>query len=153
MKGKLSILWQWQFIAIVLPLLAVLFFLLLAAVYIRASYGEAVPSINGDSSVDQTILNVRNLIEQETISQLCGGKENAVLESSFLIEQLRMNQTALDKVTESVTSNPQWGIVVEGNEWSIPGTRLPIWCSIKSYLWNIVVASFVIIIGECDQSD
>lgn len=150
-RGRLSILCQWQFIAIVLPLLAVLFFLLLAAVYIRASYGETVSSISGESSIDQTVLNVRNLIEQETVSQLCSGGDKVQLESSMLMEQLWINQTVLDKVAESVMLNPQWGISVEGSSWSTPGTRLPIWCSIKTYLWNVFIASVFIISGETSQ--
>ena len=148
MKAKLNILWQWQFVVVVLPLLAALFFLLLAAVYIRASYNEAGPlQGTSDSAMDQTIQNVRNLIERETISRLCGGDDAVSLDSPFLMEQLKMNQTVLDKVIEAVVANPQWGVSVDGESWSIPSVRLPIWCSIKTYLWNISVASLVIIIG------
>jgi hypothetical protein len=144
----MNILWQWQFIVVVLPLLAALFFLLLAAVYIRASYNEAGPPLGtSESAMDQTIQNVRNLIERETISHLCGGEEVVSVDSSFLLEQLKMNQTVLDKVIEAVVANPQWGVSVDGESWSIPSVRLPIWCSIKTYLWNILIASLIIIIG------
>lgn len=148
LKGKLNILWQWQFIAVVLPVLAALFFLLLAAVYIRASYNEAGPPIQGDSFIDLAILNVRTLIERETVSHLCSGNDAVPIESSFLMEQLKVNQSALNKIEEAVRSYPQWGIIVDGNLWSIPSVRLPIWCSIKTYVWNILVAFFVIVVGK-----
>ena len=64
-----------------------------------------------------------------------------------LMEQLKLNQTVLDKVIEAVVANPHWGVSVDGESWSIPSVRLPIWCSIKTYLWNISIASLVIIIG------
>lgn len=148
----MNILWhsilQWQFIAVFLPLLAALFFLLLAAVYIRASYNETGPPLGtSDSAIDQTIQNVRNFIEREAISHLCGGDDAVSVDSSFLMEQLKLNQTVLDKVIEAVVANPHWGVSVDGESWSIPSVRLPIWCSIKTYLWNISIASLVIIIG------
>lgn len=147
MKGKLNILWQWQFVVVFLPLLAALFFLLLAAVYIRASYNETTPTL-GDTPMDQAIQNVRNLIEKETITHLCGGDDAAAVDSSILMEQLNMNQAMFDKVLEAVVANPHWGVHVAGESWSIPSVRLPVWCSIKTYLWNILVAAFVIIFGR-----
>ena len=146
MKGKLNILWQWQFIAIVLPLLAALFFLLIAAVYIRASYNEAGP-LQGESAMDQAIQNVRAILERETIANLCSSGETVSVDSSFLMTELKMNQTVLDKVMEAVTANPQWGINMDGESWSVPGVRLPVWCSIKTYMWNISMATLVVIFG------
>ena len=146
MKGKLNILWQWQFIAIVLPLLAALFFLLIAAVYIRASYNEAGP-LQGESAMDQAIQNVRAILERETIANLCSSGETVSVDSSFLMTELKMNQTVLDKVMEAVTANPQWGINMDGESWSVPGVRLPVWASIKTYIWNISMATVVSIFG------
>lgn len=146
-KGKLNILWQWQFIAVVLPLLAALFFLLLAAVYIRASYNESGPPPQGESAMDQAIQSVRALLERETVSNLCSGGETISVDSSFILEELKMNQTMLGKVMEAVVANHQWGINVDGESWSVPGVRLPVWCSIKTYVWNISMATLVIIFG------
>lgn len=144
MKRKLNIVRQWQFVVVFLPLLAALFFLLLAAVYIKASYNETTPT-QGDTAMDQAIQNVRNLIEKETITHLCGGDDAMAVDSSFLMEQLDMNQTMINKVLEAVTANPHWDVHVTGESWSTPIARLPIWCSIKTYLWNIAVAFFIII--------
>lgn len=147
-KGKLNILWQWQFIAVVLPLLAIMFFVLLAAVYIRASYNETGHS-QGDSTVDQTIQNIKMLLEKESVSRLCQGGENLSVDSSFIMEHFKMNETDIDKISESIRNNPQWGIVVEDEYWSVPGARLPISCSIKKYLWDFSVTAVIIILGLC----
>jgi hypothetical protein len=47
--------WQWQFIAAVLPLLAVLFFLIFGAAYLRATYNDQQDS-NVDRAVQPTFL-------------------------------------------------------------------------------------------------
>lgn len=98
--------------------------------------------------MDQAILNVRNLIERESSKHLCSGNDAAPIESSFLMEELKMDNANFAQVLEAVGMNPQWGINVDGNFWSVPSVRLPIWCSIKTYLWNILVGTLCIIVGK-----
>ena len=90
MKGKLNILWQWKFIAIVLPLLAALFFRLIAAVSIRTSYNEA-GLLQEESAMNLAIQNVRVLLDRETISNLFTSGETVSIDSSFLMTQLKMD--------------------------------------------------------------
>ena len=146
MKGKLNILWQWKFIAIVLPLLAALFFRLIAAVSIRTSYNEA-GLLQEESAMDLAIQNVRVLLDRETISNLFTSGEMVSVDSSYFMTKLKMDQILLNKGVEAVTAIPQWGINMDGESWSVPRVRLPVWASIKTYIWNISMATLVSIFG------
>jgi hypothetical protein len=88
-KQILNIMWQGQFIAAALPLLAVLFFGILGVVYLRASSDN-----QQDSNVDRAV-------------------QPAFLEP--ILEQ--------------------------------------IWCSIKSFLWNILVFVVVVFVGKYPQKN
>nr|CAG4646252.1 EOG090X05X4 [Macrothrix elegans] len=105
-KGKLNILWQWQFVAVVLPLLAVLFFLVLAAAYIRASFNETGSSV--DSAVDPNIILIKNYLEKDAAAKLCGGEETTTVDSSVLSDQLQLSATVLEKTDEG-TAGPTSG--------------------------------------------
>lgn len=154
-KSRVSILWQWQFIAVVLPLLAVAFFAFLAAFYIRASYVDqpvdgtrdgVAPTV--DPVLDPVIESIKALLEGDAVAKLCRGEEASPLGASLLLEQLKMNQTILDRVREAVEANPQLGISVDEDSWSAPNAKTPLWCTIKSYLWNTLVTVLFIVCGE-----
>lgn len=82
-RSKLKVVGQWQFVAVVLPLLAVLFFACLAAFYIRASYHDH-PSTRPSSSsaaspalhllepqLQPALASVRALLQQASVDKIC----------------------------------------------------------------------------------
>ena len=152
LKGKLNIIWQWQFIALVLPALAFLFFLFLAAFYIKASYTsdlqlEAKVNASVDPVFDRLVQNVKSFLENDAVSKLCNGLETVSHDSSQIIEQLNIDQTRLDKVKEVAMTNTHLGIVVEDDSWSVPSARLPLWCLVKTYLWNLLLVTLFLVLG------
>ena len=88
---------QWQFIAAVLPLLAVLFFLIVGAVYLRATYND-----QQDSNVDRAV-----------------------------------QPTFLDPISEQ----------------AITDRHIELWCSIKSFLWNLVMFVVFAFVGKYPQKN
>jgi hypothetical protein len=152
LKGKLNIIWQWQFVALVLPVLAILFFLFLAAFYIKASYTndlqlEAKVNTSADPVLDRLVQNVKSFLENDAVSKLCNGLETVSYDSSQIIEQLNIDRTGLDKVKEVAMANTHLGIVVEEDSWSIPSARLPLWCLVKTYLWNLFLVTLFMVLG------
>ena len=151
MKGKLNTFWSWQFIAVVLPLLAVSFFLFLAAFYIKASYSDQIEgkaNVNVDPVLDNLVQSVKSFLENDAASKLCNGLETIPHDSSQIIEQLNIDQAGLDRVKNAAKTNPHFGIAVEDDSWSIPSARLPIWCTVKSYLWNLFLGILFIVFGN-----
>ena len=156
LKRKLNIIWQWQFIAIVLPLLAVLFFLILGAVYLRATYNDqqdskmdrAVQPTFLDPILEQAITHIKLLLEKESMERICNGNGGTSVDSKALMEQLKINSTALDLIKTTVEGNPKLGIIITGDTWDIPPLRLPLWCSIKSFLWNLVMFVVFAFVGK-----
>jgi hypothetical protein len=97
LKRKLNIMCQWQSIAAVLPLLAVLFFLILGTIYLRATYSD-----QQDSKVDRAV-----------------------------------QPTFLDPMLEQVATD----------------RYIALWCSIKSFLWNLVVFVVFAFLGKYPQKN
>ena len=178
-RSKLNIVWQWQFIAVVLPVLAMLFFLLLAAFYIRASYNDQTAELSVkldgasttttatattttttvDPILEQAIVAIKSILERESFSKICGpagasdGQENAsvpvTVESVYLMRESQINASLLEAVKSKVLANSRLGIVIdEEGVWDIAPTSLPLWCSVKSYLWNLLVYAIYILVGE-----
>ncbi len=154
LKSKVSYFWSWQFVAVVLPVLAIAFFAFLAAIYIRSSYVDQLDGTKESSSprvesvLDPVLLSVKSFLERDAVEKLCRGEEAGPLEGSFLMEQLHIDRSGLDKAKEAADSTPQLGIKVDEDNWSMPNIRSPLWCSIKSYIWNAFLGALFIIGGE-----
>lgn len=149
LKNKLSIMWHWQIITVVLPLSALLFFLFLAAFYIRASYSESSTNLTqSPTEFDQTIQLVKEFIEKDSVAKLCRNEDLQPIFRAVLLRELHLNDSMIDRIQSVIESNPLWGITVEEDFWSSKATKVPFSCWIKSFLWNVLFALLVIITGK-----
>lgn len=79
---------------------------------------------------------------------MCAGEEVLPLDSFDLAEQLQLKPEILSQVKEAIEVSPTLGSVkVEKGAWSFLGARLPLWCSVKTYLWNTLLTAIVVIFG------
>ena len=148
--------WQWQFIAVILPLLVVLFFTVLAAFYIKASYNDQyelkdpiVPTRTLailDPTQQQIIQEMISFLEKGATQQICNQEEETPFTSQVLLQHLKMTETELETIKKCIQDHPHLGIQVENDMWSIPPGRLPLWCTIKSFLWNMLLSSIFVVI-------
>ncbi len=79
------------------------------------------------------------------IGQQEGGP--TVTDSVFLAERLGLEADVVQRLRTAVQANAQLGVVVDGDLWGVPPTRLPLWCSVKAYLWNAVVSLALVLVG------
>lgn len=157
LKAKLSIMWQWQFIAVILPLLAVLFFTVLAAFYIKASYNDQYelkdPAVSTRTLVDldpthrRIIQDMVSFLEKRVAQQICNQEETKPFTSEVLLHHMKMTESELETIKKCVHDYPYLGIHVENDVWSIPPGRLPLWCTVKTFLWNMLLSSIFVIVS------
>jgi len=148
--------WQWQFIAVILPLLAVLFFTVLAAFYIKASYNDQYelkdPAVSTRTLVDldpthrRIIQDMVSFLEKRVAQQICNQEETKPFTSEVLLHHMKMTESELETIKKCVHDYPYLGIHVENDVWSIPPGRLPLWCTVKTFLWNMLLSSIFVIV-------
>lgn len=144
---------QWQFVSVFLPLLAIAFFLFLAAVYLRASYGEHPDTkdmqakvVQLDSHVQQLLSSIQSLLERDA-SVACDVSEATSVDSVYLMHELNLNSTDLDQARQAVGQNPGSAITVNGDQWILAAGGMRFWCTLKTYFWYTVYLAIAVACG------
>jgi len=87
-----------------------------------------------------------SFLEKQAAKQICNQEEMTPFTSQLLLQQMKITESDLETAKKCIQGQSHLGIHFDNNVWSIPPGRLPLWCTVKTFLWNVLLSSIFIII-------